>query len=110
MEMFRRAEITAAETIELKQVEKRAPEPGEVLIKIKASAVCGSDMHIYSGRHPYVKLPTTIGHELSGVVEAAGAEVKGVKPGDRVCVEPLITVEHATTAAVGVTTIAKTCG
>ena len=91
MEMFRRAEITAAETIELKQVEKRAPEPGEVLIKIKVSAVCGSDMHIYSGRHPYVKLPTTIGHELSGVVEAAGAEVKGVKPGDRVCVEPLIT-------------------
>lgn len=91
MEMFRRAKITAAETIELEDVEKRDPERGEVRIAVKASAVCGSDMHIFSGRHPYVKLPTTIGHELAGVVEAVGSEVDRIKVGDRVCVEPLIT-------------------
>lgn len=91
METFRRAIITAPETIGLERVEKREPAAGEVRIAVKASAVCGSDMHIFSGRHPYVKLPTTIGHELSGVVEAVGAGVETIRVGDRVCVEPLIT-------------------
>lgn len=91
METFRRAKITAPGTIELEEIEKRAPQSDEVRIAVKASAVCGSDMHIFSGRHPYVKLPTTIGHELSGVVEAAGPDVQTLKAGDRVCVEPLIT-------------------
>lgn len=91
METFRRAKIIAPETIELEEIEKRAPQGDEVRIAVKASAVCGSDMHIFSGRHPYVKLPTTIGHELSGVVEVVGPDVQTLKTGDRVCVEPLIT-------------------
>lgn len=91
METYRMAKITAPQTIELERTEKRRPGPGEVCIAVKASAVCGSDMHIFSGRHPYVKLPTTIGHELAGVVESVGAGVEHIAPGDRVCVEPLIT-------------------
>lgn len=91
MEMFRRAKIIAPETIVLEEIKKREPAVGEVRIAVKASAVCGSDMHIFSGRHPYVKLPTTIGHELAGVVEAVGPGVENLKLGDRVCVEPLIT-------------------
>jgi len=88
---FRRAEIISPGVIEIKEIEKRKPGGKEVLIRIKSSAICGSDMHIYSGKHPYVKLPTTIGHEISGMVEEIGAEVTTVKVGDRVCVEPLIT-------------------
>lgn len=91
METFMYAKITKAKTIVLEQAQKRAPEAHELLIRVKASAVCGSDMHIYSGMHPYVQLPTTIGHELSGIVEAIGPEVTCFTPGDRVCVEPLMT-------------------
>lgn len=90
METFRRASIVAPETIVLEEVEKRAPVGSEVRIAVQASAVCGSDMHIFGGNHPYVKLPTTIGHELSGIVEALGPEVQALHVGDRVCVEPLI--------------------
>ena len=91
METFRRARIVEPEQVILDHVKKSEPEASQVRIAVKASAICGSDMHIFSGRHPYVKLPTTIGHELSGVVEAVGSEVKKLKIGDRVCVEPLIT-------------------
>lgn len=90
-ETFKRAVITGPGEIILEEVEKRALGSKEVRIRVRSSAVCGSDLHIYSGRHPYVKLPTTIGHELSGVVEQVGDGVEDVKVGDRVCVEPLIT-------------------
>ena len=73
-------------------LERTVPEPeaGQVLVKIKSSAICGSDLHIFKGKHPSAPLPVTIGHEFSGDVEAVGAGVTNVKPGDRVTVEPCI--------------------
>ena len=62
----------------------------EVLIEIKASAICGSDLHIFKGKHPSAPLPVTIGHEMSGIVLKVGSEVSKVKQGDRVTVEPCI--------------------
>jgi 2-desacetyl-2-hydroxyethyl bacteriochlorophyllide A dehydrogenase len=62
----------------------------EVLIEIKASAICGSDLHIFKGKHPSAPLPVTIGHEMSGSVLEIGANVTKVKCGDRVTVEPCI--------------------
>ncbi|MFZ3151707.1 MAG: zinc-dependent alcohol dehydrogenase family protein [Anaerolineaceae bacterium] len=55
----------------------------EVLIKVKACAICGTDPHIYEGRFP-APLPLILGHEFSGKVAKIGANVKFVKPGDRV--------------------------
>lgn len=66
------------------------PEAGQVLIRIKSSAICGSDLHIFKGKHPAAPLPVTIGHEFSGIVEAVGDGVGNVLPGDRVTVEPCI--------------------
>lgn len=91
METFRSAEVTFSRNIILTTKEKRKPDSHEVLIKVKASAICGSDLHIYYGKHPYTKLPTTIGHEISGTVEAIGDSVTNISVGDRVVVEPLIT-------------------
>ena len=91
METFREAIIDQPGNIFLRQAQKREPGKKEALIKIKSSAICGSDMHLYSGRHPYVKLPTTVGHEVAAVVEAVGSQVTKIKVGDRVCVEPFIT-------------------
>ena len=68
----------------------RPLESDEVLIKVKASAICGSDLHIARGLHPSVPLPATIGHEFSGDVEAVGTGVSKATPGMRVTVEPCI--------------------
>lgn len=60
----------------------------EILIEIHSSCLCGSDLHIFKGRHPAVKLPVTIGHEFAGVVVKTGEQAKKFKIGDRVTVEP----------------------
>ena len=46
--------------------------PGQVLVKIKRIGICGSDIHVYHGKHPYTKYPVTQGHEVSGQVAALG--------------------------------------
>ena len=69
------------------RVEKRKiqkPRPRDVLIKVKACGICGTDSHIYYGRFPVPNLPYIQGHEFSGEVIATGGEVQTVKVGDRV--------------------------
>jgi threonine dehydrogenase-like Zn-dependent dehydrogenase len=69
-----------------------APGPEEVLIKVKACGVCGTDVHIYEGDKGSndVAPPRILGHEMSGVVEEVGSSVNDIRPGDRVCVDPNI--------------------
>jgi 2-desacetyl-2-hydroxyethyl bacteriochlorophyllide A dehydrogenase len=63
----------------------------DVLVQIKAAAICGSDLHIFKGRHPSAELPVSIGHEAAGQIAAVGKEVSTHKVGDRVAIEPVIT-------------------
>ncbi|HIK00455.1 TPA: alcohol dehydrogenase catalytic domain-containing protein [archaeon] len=66
------------------------PKKGEVLVKIKACSVCGTDVHIYNNDPPWdtrIKTPRIIGHEFTGVVEKIGQGVKRVKVGDTVANE-----------------------
>ena len=67
----------------------KKPEPGdeEVLIKVEACGVCGTDFKLYKGDYSG-KLPVILGHEYAGTVEKVGAKVKGIKPGDRVVADP----------------------
>ena len=62
----------------------------EVLIKVKATGICGSDVHFFEGVHPYNNYPRIHGHEISGIVEKTSAGVTNVIKGDSVVVEPLI--------------------
>lgn len=71
---------------EVRVEEKADPEiaaPDDVLVRVEASGICGSDLHIYHGRVP-VEPGFTIGHEFVGTVLAAGEEVERVAVGDRV--------------------------
>lgn len=61
-----------------------------VLLKVKAASICGSDLHIFKGKHPGAPLPVPIGHELSGEVLRVGKRVSKVKEGDRVALEPVV--------------------
>ena len=62
----------------------------EVLIRVKAVAICGTDLHIYKGERSDVELPRVMGHEISGEVEAVGSKVENIKVGDRVVVDPVV--------------------
>ncbi|WP_157208955.1 zinc-dependent alcohol dehydrogenase [Mariniflexile maritimum] len=67
-----------------------APKEGEVRIKVAYVGVCGTDVHIYHGMmDKRVKMPETIGHEMSGVIDAVGNGVTGFKVGEKVVVRPL---------------------
>lgn len=73
-------------------VDKNIEEPkvGEVRIKVAYSGVCGTDVHIYHGMmDKRVKMPQTIGHEMSGTIDAVGEGVTDYKTGDKVVVRPL---------------------
>jgi L-iditol 2-dehydrogenase len=52
--------------------------------------VCGSDIHVYHGKHPYTKYPVVQGHEVSGEITRIGAMVKGLAVGDRVTIQPQV--------------------
>jgi threonine dehydrogenase-like Zn-dependent dehydrogenase len=73
-------------------VERDVPDVREtgVLIAVKASSICGGDLHIYKGKHPSAPLPMALGHELAGVVIGVGPKVSLAAVGDRVTVEPVI--------------------
>ena len=60
--------------------------PGEVVVRVAACGICGSDVHFLEGMPVPAPLPLTLGHEPAGVVEAVGANVTGWKPGDRVAI------------------------
>lgn len=82
--------IKAKRTLELGDVPGPVPVSGEVLVRVKASGICGTDVHVYEGEVPLAKFPVIPGHEFCGVVESLGpgVEEKDVAVGDRVAIEP----------------------
>ena len=80
---MKRAFLKAPFTVEIRDVEREPMGPDEVVLKVMACGVCGSDVNAaYANRefHPF-------GHELSGIVEEIGAHVSNLKVGDRVAME-----------------------
>ena len=65
------------------------PEAGEVLIRIRRVGLCGTDYHIFAGKHPYLQYPRVMGHELAGVVEEIPSG-STLKPGQVVTVNPYL--------------------
>jgi threonine dehydrogenase-like Zn-dependent dehydrogenase len=60
--------------------------PDDIILKVTATAICGSDLHLYRGKIPQVKHGDIFGHEFMGIVQEAGPEVTAVKRGDRVVI------------------------
>ena len=73
----------------LRLIERPAPSrgAGEVLVRIRRVGICGTDMHIFAGRHPYLEYPRVMGHELSGEVAEADS---GFSAGQPVYINPYI--------------------
>ncbi len=65
--------------------------PVEVLIATSHAGICGTDLHIYRGEfHDRVEYPAILGHEFGGIIREVGKDVEGLRVGDRVVVDPII--------------------
>lgn len=87
----RAAVLTALKTLEFRDIPMPVPKDDEIVVKMKAVGVCGSDVHYYSnGRIGdfVVDFPFILGHECAGVVTETGKNVHHLKVGDQVALEP----------------------
>jgi len=80
--------MTGPGRIEFREAPRPRPGPGEVLLRIRHIGVCGSDVHVFGGRHPFTTYPVIQGHECSGRVAELGEGVAGFAPGDPVTFVP----------------------
>ena len=87
---MKQAIMLAPGQIEFAEVERPTPHPDEVLIEVRRIGVCGSDIHVYHGLHPYTPYPVVQGHEVSGVVAETGSAVRGFAAGDPVVFMPQV--------------------
>ncbi|MDR1874500.1 MAG: Zn-dependent oxidoreductase [Synergistaceae bacterium] len=76
-------------SLEIVELPEPAAGAGEVLVRVGAAGICGSDMHIYHGTNPLAKYPRIIGHEFAGEIVAMGPGVGGLSVGDHVAVDPV---------------------
>ena len=100
--------LADVETIEVQDIAEPRHAPDEVLIRVGAGGICGSDMHAFHGRHPFRKPPVTMGHEAAGEVVAVGRDVTRVAVGDRVAIEPQIACMRCSLCLRGLSNLCQT--
>jgi len=76
--------------IEFNDVPVPEVKPHQIKVKMKRIGVCGSDIHVNHGKHPYTSYPVVQGHEVSAEVVEVGSEVTNVKIGDKVTIQPQV--------------------
>ncbi|GAF69224.1 unnamed protein product [marine sediment metagenome] len=82
--------MTAPGKIEFRDVPVPKVKEGQVLVKIKRIGICGSDIHVYHGKHPYTSYPVVQGHEVSGEIVKLIDGGSNFKEGDKVTIQPQI--------------------
>ncbi|GLH76690.1 alcohol dehydrogenase [Bradyrhizobium sp. SSBR45G] len=89
---------------QLRVIDRPPPQPaeGEALIRIRRIGICGTDFHIFQGKHPFLQYPRVMGHELSGTVEAAPAG-SGLQPGQNVYIVPYLACGRCVACRKGIT-------
>lgn len=82
--------MTKPGEILFREFERPVPEAGQVSIRMMRLGICGSDIHVYHGEHPFTSYPVTQGHEVSGVIDALGPGVENFQVGQKVTVQPQV--------------------
>src|SRR5579883_3130403 len=83
--------------------EPKIKEPHNAIVRITASAICGTDLHMVRGTLPGMVPGTVLGHEGVGVVEAVGTAVRDLKAGDRVVIPSTVCCGHCSYCRAGYT-------
>ena len=84
------AVLAGVQSIELRETSHPQPSRGGLIVKVKACAICGTDVKMYRFGYSAVKFPVIPGHELAGIVAQTGENTQGYQEGDRVAVAPNI--------------------
>lgn len=96
------AVFVGKEKIEVKEVDVPKIGDEEALVRVKYAGICGTDLHIFAGKHPRAKPPLIMGHEFSGeIVELKTEKRKDLCEGDRVVAEPLISCGECFACRIG---------
>ncbi|MDF2963433.1 MAG: zinc-binding dehydrogenase, partial [Paenibacillus sp.] len=82
-------------------------QPGEALVKVSYAGICGTDMMIYSGKHPRARAPLAMGHEFSGILEQVNGD-SILTAGDRVVIEPTLSCGRCQACLAGESHVCKT--
>ena len=82
--------MTAPGEIVFNEIDMPQPADDQILIRIRRIGVCGSDIHVYHGKHPFTKYPVTQGHEVSGEIVSVGKALNGWHIGQKVTIEPQV--------------------
>jgi len=94
-EMMKAAKLySIGEGMKIDLVKVPKARVNDVLVDIRASGICHSDLNYRDGLSPVGKLPIILGHEIAGVVAAVGDDVEGIKIGNRVCVHYVVSCRH----------------
>ncbi|MCQ2507739.1 MAG: alcohol dehydrogenase catalytic domain-containing protein [Dorea sp.] len=83
--------MTKPGEIIFREIEEPVTGKGQVKIRMEKIGICGSDIHVYHGKHPFTSYPITQGHEASGIVAEVGEGVTQFHVGQKVTVEPQVT-------------------
>jgi propanol-preferring alcohol dehydrogenase len=83
--------VEIGKPLELREITRPEPGPGEVRVRVLAAGICHSDAHYRAGTASVGFLPITLGHEIAGVVDYTGPSVESVSVGDRVALHYLFT-------------------
>jgi L-iditol 2-dehydrogenase len=86
---MRAARLEAIGKFSVREVETPVPGPDDLLVRIEAAGICGTDRHLFHGEFPATP-PVTLGHEFAGIIEAVGDAVSGFEPGMRITGDPNI--------------------
>lgn len=78
--------VEANHPLQMQEIPVPSIGESDVLVRVRAAGICHSDVHYRAGKSPVEPLPRTLGHEIAGVVEQVGSQVRTVRVGDRVCV------------------------
>lgn len=84
------AVLKGIENLEMEDISRPNPSPQEILIKVKACSICGTDIRVYHHGHKHMRFPRITGHELSGEIVEIGKRVEGHKLGEKVAIAPAI--------------------
>lgn len=76
--------------VTIRQVDVPKVEPNQIKVKMKRIGICGSDIHVFHGKHPYTSYPVVQGHEVSAEVVELGSDVTSLEIGDKVTIQPQV--------------------
>lgn len=109
-EESRVAILSGPRAFEIRNRARPVPREGEALVKIAATAVCHTDLDMYTGSNKAVRYPVVLGHESTGTVEALAADGSALAVGQSVLINPVITCGHCDSCARGLDHLCRNAG